>query len=397
VLDACARVQANGVAAAGGAAQRSCCMDWGHPLGRVRNTGERALQSLARDQDVELAVREPEPGPGWCHRGGNWFAWQLLPTMRTRNNSSTMQLEHGRLHVYSKEGGLRRGASFKQGQNSSCRCWKEKRLLWPWNGVLIAAVLFTFVSLLYVFYVMLSLRLEELSETGVVPVLKVPSSIAELKEIQHTLRTLAENHFSLVLSSYCTLYLFKQAFSVPGSAALNLAAGLLFGMSGWPLVSILSATGATLCYMVSWLAASEFVKGVSAESSGSVSKALFRMRERTLRINEEGSLTLFLYLTSARLFPGSPNWLLNLVLPHCHIPLHLFFFSILVGLLPYNFITVSAGNVIASVNSSADILDAALIAKLGFAALCLAGFAPALQRLKVRMGYKQADREDRPE
>jgi hypothetical protein len=56
-------------------------------------------------------------------------------------------------------------------------------------------------------------------------------------------------------------------------------------------------------------------------------------------------------MLSARVFPGSPNWAMNLSFPHLGIPTHYFIFSILIGLLPWNFIACEAGVVISTFKS----------------------------------------------
>jgi uncharacterized membrane protein YdjX (TVP38/TMEM64 family) len=44
-----------------------------------------------------------------------------------------------------------------------------------------------------------------------------------------------------ILSSYVVLYLFKQAFSIPGSVVLNMLSGAMFGeWPGFALISVLT-------------------------------------------------------------------------------------------------------------------------------------------------------------
>ncbi|CAI8055240.1 Transmembrane protein 41A-A, partial [Geodia barretti] len=62
---------------------------------------------------------------------------------------------------------------------------------------------------------------------------------------------------------------------------------------------------------------------------------------------------LLLVLLSLRLFPMSPNWLLNLSSPLFGVPLHLFFISVLFGLLPYNFLCVQSGLMLAELRGVA--------------------------------------------
>jgi uncharacterized membrane protein YdjX (TVP38/TMEM64 family) len=48
-------------------------------------------------------------------------------------------------------------------------------------------------------------------------------------------------------------------------------------------------------------------------------------------------------MLSARVFPGSPNWAMNIVFPHLKMPVLPFILAILIGLLPWNFIVCRAG------------------------------------------------------
>lgn len=47
----------------------------------------------------------------------------------------------------------------------------------------------------------------------------------------------------------------------------------------------------------------------------------------------------------------TPNWFLNLSAPILNIPLSQFFFSVLIGLTPYNFICVQTGAILSQINS----------------------------------------------
>lgn len=75
-----------------------------------------------------------------------------------------------------------------------------------------------------------------------------PSNLEQLKEV---VTQLAGVHLYKVLPLFCAAYLFKQAFAIPGSMLLNLLAGALFGWKvGFLLTCVLTATGATCCYLM---------------------------------------------------------------------------------------------------------------------------------------------------
>ena len=102
--------------------------------------------------------------------------------------------------------------------------------------------------------------------------LHFPRSIEALKNLSNTLQHYRENHLAYLLLLYCSAYLYKQAFSLPGSVILvfplelppsrtifnivlfflqNLLGGALFGTwLGFPLCCLLTATGALFCYLI---------------------------------------------------------------------------------------------------------------------------------------------------
>lgn len=68
----------------------------------------------------------------------------------------------------------------------------------------------------------------------------------------------------------------------------------------------------------------------------------------------------------------SPNWFLNMTAPIVGIPLPLFFITVLIGLMPYNFITVQTGVIMSEIKSVDDIFTLGTFAKLALiAALAL--------------------------
>lgn len=62
-------------------------------------------------------------------------------------------------------------------------------------------------------------------------------------------------------------------------------------------------------------------------------------------------------MLSTRLFPGSPNWAMNILFPHIGIPPVFFVLSIAIGLIPWNFLTCQAGSIIGSFKSKSEIFQ----------------------------------------
>uniref|UniRef100_A0A9L0RTR3 Transmembrane protein 41A n=2 Tax=Equus caballus TaxID=9796 RepID=A0A9L0RTR3_HORSE len=94
-----------------------------------------------------------------------------------------------------------------------------------------------------------------------------PSDLAELRELSEVLREYRKEHQAYVFLLFCSAYLYKQAFAIPGSSFLV----------------------------------------------------------------EENRNSLFFFLLFLRLFPMTPNWFLNLSAPILNIPVVQFFFSVLIG------------------------------------------------------------------
>jgi uncharacterized membrane protein YdjX (TVP38/TMEM64 family) len=253
----------------------------------------------------------------------------------------------------------------------------------PRNAVLAAALVGLWVLALSALYALVVARAVALGLSG--NALAVPSSLEDLRAMQEALRAFVRAEWGLSVVAYAAMYLTKQTFSLPGSAALNVLGGLAFGLSmGWPMAVLLAASGSSLCYALSWLLMGGALRSVSGDSTWRAARTLHSVRSKTEQVKLEGRLTLLTYLISLRLFPGTPNWLLNMAMPHCGVPLSLFFLSVLLGLAPYTFVTVSAGSVLATVESITDVLDGWLLLKLSAAALILAGVAPALRAAEAR-------------
>uniref|UniRef100_A0A8D0HGU3 Transmembrane protein 41A n=1 Tax=Sphenodon punctatus TaxID=8508 RepID=A0A8D0HGU3_SPHPU len=148
-------------------------------------------------------------------------------------------------------------------------------------------------------------------------------------------------HQTYVLLLFCSAYLYKQCFAIPGSSFLNILAGALFGpWMGLLLCSGLTSVGATCCYLLSRTFGKQFVVYYFPD------KVVMLQRKV-----EENRSSLFFFLLFLRLFPMTPNWFLNLTSPILNIPVLQFFFSVLIGLIPYNFICVQTGSILSQITS----------------------------------------------
>ncbi|XP_070694400.1 transmembrane protein 41A-A isoform X2 [Pempheris klunzingeri] len=123
--------------------------------------------------------------------------------------------------------------------------------------------------------------------------LKFPSDLEELRELAELLQFYKTEHTGYVLLLFCSAYLYKQSFAIPGSSFLV----------------------------------------------------------------EENQDCLFFFLLFLRFFPMTPNWFLNMSAPIVNIPITFFFCSVFIGLLPYNFICVQTGVMLSEVSSLDDLFS----------------------------------------
>ena len=124
----------------------------------------------------------------------------------------------------------------------------------------------------------------------------------------------------------------------------------------------MNATGGFTCYLISRLCLGDVVHN-------SLKVKFEQLSERVLEHKDN----LFFYLTFLRVFPGSPNWLMNISFAHIKaIQWYQVFFSIFFGLMPWNFITCEGGEVLAHIKSKADVIKPETYMLLGGIAIaCL--------------------------
>lgn len=171
--------------------------------------------------------------------------------------------------------------------------------------------------------------------------LSMPQSFEDARDLSLRLSIHMRHHPTArlyIIILFASIYLLKQTFSIPGSVLLNVMAGFIFGpIVGVPLVAFLTATGASGCYWLSRWIGKELITGWT-----SFEKRIDHLR-KMIEIEKTNS-NLFMYLLTIRIFPFTPNWFINLASPLIGIPFHQFFFSCMFGLMPYVYVTVTAGD-----------------------------------------------------
>ncbi|KAG2234157.1 snare associated Golgi protein-domain-containing protein [Thamnidium elegans] len=221
-----------------------------------------------------------------------------------------------------------------------------------WKQLLPRLILFIFIGLISLVFT--------ISLAHVVLDIGLPRTLEDVQQTALQLEDLISNSwagYGSVTIVFAVLYLWQQAFSIPGSVLLNLLAGYLYGITmGTIWTSLLTAGGATLAYGLAILVGEPLIR---VPWFARKAEPLNRQLEQ-----ERQSGGLFWWLLFARLFPFSPYWFINLISPLLDIPVSPFFWSTFFGSMPYNFICSQAGDVLGDLTSTSDIVSVSLIIKL---------------------------------
>lgn len=143
---------------------------------------------------------------------------------------------------------------------------------------------------------------------------------------------------------------------------MNVLAGAVFGLPlGFALCCLLTAMGASCCFLL-------------ARHCGRAA-ALHYFPVRVAGFEKklaENSHRLAYFLLFLRLFPMSPNWAINMCCGVLGVRLPTFFATVLVGLMPYNYICVQTGVLLTQLTSMGDIFTWSVLAQLsGIAVVAL--------------------------
>jgi len=179
-----------------------------------------------------------------------------------------------------------------------------------------------------------------------------PTTFEKAQKLALVLRNyLSTSYFTLLLFQTSS-FLFLQTWCIPGTFLFNLLGGALFGMYvGFPICLACNTIGALCAFMLS-----KYFLGEALEKIMKKRKNVEQTINGVKRKIEENKDDLFFYMVSSRIFPGSPNWAMNLSFPHLDIPVYYFVPSIIIGLAPWNFLTCKAGEIIGNFHSRDEII-----------------------------------------
>ena len=192
-------------------------------------------------------------------------------------------------------------------------------------------------------------------------------SLATIKSRQAELEAWRAGQPVLAGVLFFAVYVAVSALSLPGAAAMTLAAGAIFGLDwGMLIVSFASSIGATLAFLASrWLLGgwvqSRFGERLAALNAG---------------VTREGGF----YLFTLRLVPALPFFVINLAMGLTPIRPLTFYWVSQLGMLAGTFVYVNAGTQLARIDSLSGIVSPGLLGSL-----VLLGIFPLIAKKIVDM------------
>lgn len=223
--------------------------------------------------------------------------------------------------------------------------------------IVVGAIFVTsLVALCYIY-----MKFPEL-EPGEMQHLKIPWDIEDAKQLGRVLDRYKDKYYFEVLLTVVVTYLFLQTFAIPGSISLSILSGFLFP---FPLallvVCFCSATGASLCYALSFFLGRRLVYKYFPEKAS----------QWALTVNKHRG-NLFNYILFLRMTPFLPNWFINITAPIINVPLLPFWIGTFIGVAPPSFLAIQAGQTLYTLSASSDAWSWTSVILLGvFAVLSL--------------------------
>uniref|UniRef100_A0A7I4Y0R0 Transmembrane protein 41B n=1 Tax=Haemonchus contortus TaxID=6289 RepID=A0A7I4Y0R0_HAECO len=163
---------------------------------------------------------------------------------------------------------------------------------------------------------------------------KYPRSLEDAKSLGRVLLHYRDQHILTVFFGVVVVYVMLQSFAIPGSIFLTILSGYLFNFFiALLLVCTCSATGASICYLLSYLFGRELV----------LRKFPDRVRkwQGDIASHRENLLSYIIFL---RVTPFLPNWFINIASPVLDVPLGVFFLGTFLGVAPPSFLYIQAGS-----------------------------------------------------
>lgn len=205
---------------------------------------------------------------------------------------------------------------------------------------------------------------------------KVPRNIEDAKKLGSVLHKYRDRYYFQVLFAYFTSYVFLQSFAIPGSIFLSILSGFLFPFSlALFLVCLCSATGASFCYLLSYLVGRRLVWTYIPQRAIEWSTHVERHRQNLLN-----------YIIFLRITPFLPNWFINIASPVINVPLHIFFIGTFIGVAAPSFVAIQAGTTLQQLTSSSDTVSWFSVSVL--AVLAILSLLPVVFRSQLKNKFE---------
>ena len=154
-------------------------------------------------------------------------------------------------------------------------------------------------------------------------------SLETFRQYRDQLLAFTAQHYLPTVAIFVLIYIAAVALSIPGATILTLTAGFLFGFIGVIYVNIGASAGAVLAFLAARYLIGDWVQRRYGEKLASFNK----------EIAENG----YNYLLTLRFIPLFPFFLINIFAGLTRVPLTVFAWTTMVGILPGSFIYIYTG------------------------------------------------------
>ncbi|CAO1618922.1 unnamed protein product [Parajaminaea phylloscopi] len=233
----------------------------------------------------------------------------------------------------------------------------------------------------------LYLALPEIDEADR-PAFRIPKNFDQLKGLNEVLQRYKEENFARVMLCWVVVYMFLQAFSIPGSMYMSILAGAMWGVPlALPIVCASVATGATICYLISKFLG-EVLHAIPSWKArvDSWKAVLDRQRDDMLS-----------YLIVIRMMPVPPHNVVNILAPHLGIGLPMFWFSTFCGIFAVSVIHTTIGEKLDQMASPADFNLFTWRNALLLGGVCVAVLVPVALRKRSAAAHNPLEDSDAPQ
>ena len=183
-----------------------------------------------------------------------------------------------------------------------------------------------------------------------------------------------EDHYWSVISVLCGVYVFLQAFAIPGPAIIAILMAALFGPWYGGLMSLsCSLLGSSICYFLFLIVGRPVLTRFFSAGLSSFKAKLDSNREN-----------IFFYFLFLRVTPILPNWFINVSSGNLGVGYKTFFFGTLFGLIPNAIILARAGIELAALGDASGSSGFDLRRLLGLTLIGVLALLPVLIKQKFK-------------